>query len=88
MVLAKRERGCLSLGEDRQGILGTPMHLKKDRVTQASQTITLELPPETGHVGVVPRSLLIDCAQGTISWMCLVAGGMQVDESCSGLRSR
>ena len=60
MVLAKRERGCLSLGEDRQGILGTPMHLKKHRVTQASQTITLELPREPGHVGVDPRALLVD----------------------------
>lgn len=46
--------------EDRQVILGTPMYLKKHRVTRASQTITLELPREPGHVGVDPRSLLID----------------------------
>lgn len=45
--------------EDRQVILGTQMYLIKHLVTRASETITLELPRELGHVGVDPRSLLI-----------------------------
>ena len=46
--------------EDRQVILGTPMYLKMHRVTRATETITLELPREPGHVGVDPRALLVD----------------------------
>lgn len=46
--------------EDRQVILGTPMYLKTHHLTRATETITLELPREPGHVGVDPRALLID----------------------------
>ena len=46
--------------EDRQVILGTPMYLKMHRVTRATETITLELPREPGHVSVDPRALLVD----------------------------
>lgn len=41
-------------------ILGTPMYLRKHRITRTMETITLELPREQGHVGVDPRSLLVN----------------------------
>ena len=46
--------------ENRQVVVGKPMYLRKHRVTRADETITVVVPDEPGHVGVDPRSLLID----------------------------
>jgi ABC-2 type transport system permease protein len=36
------------------------MYLGKHRITAATQSVTVVVPDEPGHVGVDPRSLLID----------------------------
>lgn len=46
--------------ENRQVIVGMPMYLQKHRITRATESITVVVPAEPGHVGVDPRSLLID----------------------------
>ena len=52
--------GAAKKQENRQVILGTPMYLEKHHITRATQTVTVVVPGEPGHVGVDPRSLLID----------------------------
>jgi len=49
--------------ENRDVIVGKPLYLQKHRVTRATQTITVEVSAEPGHVGVDPRSLLVDLRQ-------------------------
>ena len=39
---------------------GKPIYLEKHRLTKASQTITVTVAGEPGHVGVDPRALLVD----------------------------
>ena len=46
--------------ENGEVILGKPMYLKKHRIDKATQTITVMVPGEPGHVGVDPRALLVD----------------------------
>lgn len=52
--------GAAQRREDRQVIVGKPMYLAKHHVTAAEQSITVTLPSQPGHVGVDPRSLLVD----------------------------
>ena len=52
--------GAARRQENRDVILGKPMYLEKHRITQATQTITVTVPREPGHVGVDPRALLVD----------------------------
>jgi hypothetical protein len=49
--------------ENRDVILGKQMYLAKHRITNATQTITVTVPREPGHVGVDPRALLVDLRQ-------------------------
>jgi ABC-2 type transport system permease protein len=46
--------------ENRQVVIGKPIYLGKHRITAATQSVTVVVPDEPGHVGVDPRSLLID----------------------------
>ena len=41
-------------------IAGKPAYLRRHRLRQAGQTVTVLLPEEPGHVGVDPRALLVD----------------------------
>lgn len=52
--------GAAKKQENREVIVGTPMYLEKHRITSATESITVVVPDEPGHVGVDPRSLLID----------------------------
>ena len=52
--------GAAKKQENRQVIVGTPMYLEKHRITRATETISVVVPSAPGHVGVDPRSLLID----------------------------
>jgi len=52
--------GAANRQENRQVIVGTPIYLKKHRITNVTEAITVIVPGEPGHVGVDPRSLLID----------------------------
>ena len=36
------------------------MYLRKHRINQATQTITVTVPREPGHAGIDPRALLVD----------------------------
>ncbi len=46
--------------ENGQVVMGKPMYLKKHRLRDARQTITISVPREPGHVGIDPRTLLFD----------------------------
>lgn len=52
--------GAAKKQENREVIVGTPMYLQKHRITRTTETINVIVPSEPGHVGVDPRSLLID----------------------------
>jgi len=52
--------GAAKRQENREAILGTPIHLQKHRVTNATQTISIIVPREPGHAGIDPRGLLVD----------------------------
>ena len=52
--------GVAKKQENRQVIVGMPMYLQKHRITRATESITVVVPAEPGHVGVDPRSLQID----------------------------
>ncbi|HSD17596.1 MAG TPA: ABC transporter permease subunit [Thermomonas sp.] len=52
--------GAAKKQENREVIVGTPMYLQKHRITRATESITVVVPGEPGHVGVDPRSLLVD----------------------------
>lgn len=52
--------GAAKKREDRQVIVGTPMYQQKHRINRATDTITVVVPAEPGHVGIDPRSLLVD----------------------------
>ncbi|HWI24357.1 MAG TPA: M1 family aminopeptidase, partial [Lysobacter sp.] len=46
--------------ENGEVIPGKPMYLRKHHIDRATQTITVTVPQEPGHVGVDPRALLVD----------------------------
>lgn len=52
--------GAAQRRENRQVIVGEPIHLEKRRLDQPTCTITLLLSQEPGHAGVDPRALLVD----------------------------
>jgi ABC-2 type transport system permease protein len=66
--------GAAKKQENRQVIVGKPMYLEKHRITRATESITVVLPSEPGHVGVDPRSLLID-VKPRDNFVDVVAGG-------------
>lgn len=52
--------GPVQVGETGQVILDEPLYLEKHQLRHSTQTITMRVPVEPGHVGVDPRSLLVD----------------------------
>jgi aminopeptidase N len=46
--------------ENGEVIPGKPMYLEKHRISRATQSITMTVSQEPGHVGIDPRALLVD----------------------------